>query len=193
MCGFLTKVLYTGKRVKIGKNFRADSIPRIIVDKRCTLIFGNDVELRRSLEFRIHGQSQIIIGNNIRIDRGVRILAANSAIIKIEDGTRIGLYSVFNGGDSITVGKKALISGYVYLQTSMHGFASKSEFVQNQGYTHAPVFLEEDCWLGAHVVVLPGVVIGKGAVVGGNAVVTKSVEPFQVVAGIPAKPLKERL
>jgi acetyltransferase-like isoleucine patch superfamily enzyme len=191
-CAFLTRVFYTGSRVKIGSNFRTDSIPRIIIDKGCRLTIGNDVEFRRNLEIRVHGNSQVIIGNKTRIDRGVRILSANKANITISDGARIGLYSVFNGGDSISVGKKALVSGYVYLQTSMHGYASKGEFVQDQGYSHAPVVLEEDSWLGTHVVVLPGVVVGKGAVVGSNAVVTKNVDPYQVVAGIPAKPLKER-
>lgn len=150
------------------------------------------MELRRNVEIRVHGNSQIKIGNNTRIDRGVRILSTNKSAIQIEDEARIGLYSVLNGGDSITVGRKVLVSGFVYLQTSMHGYSNKDEFVQDQGYSHAPVILEEDCWLGTHVVVLPGIVIGKGAVVGSNAVVTKDVEPYHVVAGIPAKSIKER-
>jgi acetyltransferase-like isoleucine patch superfamily enzyme len=188
----LTKFVYAGSRVHIGSNFKTDSVPRIIVDKGCKLLIGNNVEFRRSIEIRVHGNSQVIIGNNTRIDRGVRLLSANKSNITIADGARIGLYTVFNGGDSISVGKKALVSGYVYLQTSMHGYGNKDQFVQDQGYTHAPVTLEEDSWLGTHVVILPGVVIGKGAVVGSNAVVTKNVEPYQVVAGIPAKPLKDR-
>jgi acetyltransferase-like isoleucine patch superfamily enzyme len=189
---FITKVVYSGARVSIGKNFKADSVPRIIVDKNCSIHIGDNVEFRRNIEIRAHGISQISIGNNTRIDRGVRLLAANAAQINISEGARIGLYSVLNGGDSITVGKKALISGFVYLQTSMHGYSSKDKAVQDQGYDHAPVNLEDDAWLGTHVVVLPGVTIAKGGVVGSNAVVTKNVEPYQVVAGIPAKPLKDR-
>lgn len=189
----LTKCFYYGKRVSIGKNFKVDGIPRIIVDKKCQLTIGNDVELRRNIEIRVHGTAQIHIGNNVRIDRGVRILAANNATIKIEDGARIGLYTVINGGDSVHIGKKSLVSGFVYLQTSMHGFKDKTVSVQEQGYDHAKVVLEDDSWLGTHVVVLPGVTIKKGGVVGSNAVVNKDVEPYNVVAGIPAKPIKERL
>ncbi|MEQ8476378.1 acyltransferase [Fulvivirga sp.] len=74
----------------------------------------------------------------------------------------------------------------------MHGFAEKSKSIQDQGYRHAPIVLEEDSWLGAHVVIMPGVIIKRGAVVGSNAVVKKDVGEYQVVAGIPAKPLKER-
>jgi acetyltransferase-like isoleucine patch superfamily enzyme len=190
--GFLTRFLYFGDRVKIGKGFRTDSVPRIIVDKNCVVTLGDHVEFKRNIEIRSHGTSSITIGNNTRIDRGVRILAANHAHIRIEQFARIGLYSVLNGGDSITVGAKGLISGFVYLQTSMHGFNSKAQSIQEQGYTHAPIHLEEDTWLGTHVVVMPGVTIGKGGVVGSNAVVNKNVSAYQVVAGVPAKPINDR-
>ncbi|TDQ09926.1 acyltransferase [Pedobacter metabolipauper] len=189
---WITRFVYFGSNVTIGENFRTDSIPKIIIDPACQLHIGDHVEFRRSVEIRVHGTAQIFIGNKTRIDRGVRLLAANSAKIDIKDGVRIGLYSVLNGGDSITIGNKALVSGFVYLQTSMHGYASKDQAVQDQGYDHAPVVLEEDVWLGTHVVVLPGITIGKGSVVGSNAVVTKNIEQYQVVAGIPAKPLKDR-
>jgi len=189
----LTRIVYAGGRVSIGRGFRTDSIPRIIVDKHCRVTIGNDVEFRRNVEIRAHGQSEVRIGDNTRVDRGVRLLAANRARIDIQAGARIGLYSVLNGGDSIVVGKKALISGFVYLQTSMHGYSARDKSVQDQGYDHAPVQLADDTWLGTHVVVLPGVTIGQGGVVGSNAVVTRDVDAYQVVAGIPAKPLKERL
>jgi acetyltransferase-like isoleucine patch superfamily enzyme len=192
ICGIITKVIYMGKNVSFGRDLRCDSIPKIMIDKNAKLFIGDSVELRRSVELRIHEKSNLVIGNKVRIDRGVRILSTNKAKIDIKEGVRIGLYSVLNGGDSITIGEKALISGFVYLQTSQHGYSSKEISVQDQGYNHAPIMLGNDAWLGAHVVVMPGINIGKGGVVGSNAVVTKNVEPFQVVAGIPAKPIKER-
>lgn len=188
----LTRIIYTGSNIKIGKNFKTDSIPRILIDKECKLIIGDNVEFRRNIEIRVHNSSQILFENNIRIDRGVRILSANKAIINISEGVRIGLYSVLNGGDSIFLGKKALISGFVYLQTSMHKFDSLGIAVQDQGFIHAPVYLEEDTWLGTHVVVLPGVTIGTKSIVGSNAVVSKDVSSNQVVVGIPAKSIKNR-
>jgi acetyltransferase-like isoleucine patch superfamily enzyme len=191
--GLITKVIYYGSNVEISSDLRADSIPRILIDKECKLTIARGVELRRNVEIRLHNRSQIVIGEMVRIDRGVRLLAANDSIIRVGEGSRIGLYSVFNGGASIEVGKYSLISGFVYLQTSMHGYNDKQVSIQNQGYEHEPVTLEEDVWLGTHVVIMPGITIGKGSVVGSNAVVTKNVEPFQVVGGVPAKPIKERL
>lgn len=52
------------------------------------------------------------------------------------------------------------------------------------------VVIEEDVWLGLNVLVMPGVVIGRGATVGAGSVVTKSIPPYCVAAGIPAKPIK---
>jgi acetyltransferase-like isoleucine patch superfamily enzyme len=190
--GRLTQLVYSSSNVVFGKNLLCDSIPKILIDKSAYLKIGDGVELRRNVEIRVHGQSDMQIGSKVRIDRGVRILSANKAKIRIEEGVRIGLYSVFNGGDSITVGAGSLISGFVYLQTSMHGFKNKELKVQEQGYNHAPVHLGNDTWLGTHVVILPGVVLGKGVVVGSNAVVTKSADDFKVLGGIPAKELKER-
>ncbi len=188
----LTRLFYAGKNVQIGKGLRCDSIPKIMIDREARLMIGDHVELRRNVEIRVHQEAQVQIGSKVRIDRGVRLLSTNKARLQLEDGVRVGLYTVFNGGDSIYVGAKSLISGFVYLQTSMHGFKDRSLAVQSQGYEHASIHLAKDCWLGTHVVVLPGVKLGEGVVVGSNAVVNKSAEDFQVIGGIPAKVLKER-
>jgi acetyltransferase-like isoleucine patch superfamily enzyme len=188
----LTRLVYAASNVHFGSGLRCDSIPKIMIDKQARLDIGDRVELRRNVEIRVHQQSEIRIGSNVRIDRGVRLLATNKAKLELEEGVRLGLYTVFNGGDSIRVGAKSLISGFVYLQTSMHGFKDRQQSVQSQGYDHAPIELGRDCWLGTHVVVLPGVKLGAGVVVGSNAVVTKSVDNYKVIGGVPATVLKER-
>lgn len=57
----------------------------------------------------------------------------------------------------------------------------------------SPVWVQDDCWLGANTVICPGVTIGKGSIVGANAVVTKDVPPYSVVAGVPARVVGTRL
>ncbi|MBX2873135.1 MAG: acyltransferase [Saprospiraceae bacterium] len=189
--GKLFRWLFSGEQLLIEEGFKCDTWPSVNITDGAKVYIGPNTHLRRNVEIRAHGQSTVRLEGDIRIDRGVRILAANAAEIIIENGTRIGLYSVLNGGDSIRIGAKVLISGFVYLQTSMHNHQREGK-IQNQGYSHAPVKLEEDAWLGAHVVVLPGVTIGQGGVVGSNAVVTKDVAAFEVVGGVPAKVLKIR-
>ncbi|RME99896.1 MAG: acyltransferase, partial [Bacteroidetes bacterium] len=189
--GTIFKWLFQSDKLQIGKNFRCDTFPDINLTQNGKIKIGDDVLLRRKVELRAHQEASISIGNKVRIDRGVRILGANKAKIVLNSGVRIGLYSVLNGGDSIAIGKNTLISGFVYLQTSMHRFATK-EKIQDQGFDHAPVRLADDVWLGAHVVVMPGVSIENGSIVGSNAVVTQSVAAYKVVGGVPAKELKDR-
>jgi len=185
------RFLYGGENCQIGKNFKADSLPRILVDKSANLRIGNDVEFRRGVELRVHGKSRVVIGDGVRIDRGVRILATNSSDVTVGSGVRIGMYSVLNGGDTITIGARSLISGFVYLQTSMHRFVDSDKPIRDQGYNHAPVTIGGGAWLASHVVVMPGVKIGVNAVVGSNAVVTHDVSESAVVGGVPAKPLSK--
>ncbi len=189
--GFWFKILFKSKKLQVGKGFRCDTWPDIQITDHAKIIIGDNVYFRRNVELRAHGGSTVQFEGDNRIDRGVRVLGANNASVKIRSGARIGLYSVLNGGDSIELGKKVLLSGFVYVQTSMHNF-KETGYIQDQGYTHSPVVLEENVWCGAHVVILPGVTMKTGAIAGSNAVVTKDVKEHQVVAGIPAKPLEKK-
>ncbi len=189
--GKLTRMLYSARNVEIGKNFTTDTIPEIIIEPKSRLIIGDDVTIRQNVELRVHGNATLRIEDRVRVDRGVRILANNQATVSLGENTRVGLYSVFNGGDTISIGNKCLISGHVYLQTSMHRHAL-GKFIQDQGYDHGAIVLEDDVWLGAHVLVLPGCTLRRGAIVGSNSVVTKDVDIDTIVAGSPAKFLKMR-
>jgi acetyltransferase-like isoleucine patch superfamily enzyme len=189
---FLSRLLYSGKNVVIGKNFRADSIPRLVIEKDAKLIIGDNVQFRSGIEIRAHKNSVIRIGDNVRLDRGIRLLSTNNSLLQIGKGSRIGLNTIFNGGDSIDVGADCLISGFCYLQTSMHKFDQPDIPIQQQGYKHLPIILHDNVWLGTHVVLLPGTTLGRGTVVGSNAVVTKSFGDNKVLAGVPAKEISNR-
>jgi acetyltransferase-like isoleucine patch superfamily enzyme len=189
---FLTKMVYSVKNLTFGKNFKCDGVPRILIDKTAQISFGDDVYLRRNVEVRAHKNANIQIGDQVRIDRSVRILGTNKATLTIGNGVRIGLNTVLNGGDSISIGENVLISGYVYLQTSMHQHQVGTD-INRQGYDHKEIKLGKDVWIGTHVTVMPGVKLAAGTVVGSNAVVTKSstIENL-ILTGIPAKPTKSR-
>lgn len=189
--GFLFRFFFSTSKLCIGKRFRCDTFPNVNITDKASITIANDVYLKRDVELRAHGTSEIKIANNVKIDRGVRLLAANNAEIDIHEGVRIGLYSVFNGGDSILIGDNTLISGFVYIQTSMHKY-QKSDAIKDQGYDHAKIELGKDVWLGAHSVILPGTTLGEGSIIGSNAVVTDDVPEHTIVGGIPAKKIKKR-
>ena len=190
--GLVAMLMYRGTNISFGKNFRCDSIPRILIDKEAKLTIADNVYLGRNVEVRCHMTSQITIEKGVKIDRSVRILSTNNAQILISEGSKIGLNSVLNGGDSITIGVNSMLSGFVYLQTSMHKFNNKDFSMREQGYKHAPISLAEDTWLGAHTVIMPNVSLGKGSIAGSNSVVTKSFKEFSIIAGVPGELLKTR-
>lgn len=81
---------------------------------------------------------------------------------------------------------------HAYLNNKYGTFTENAEFIKSPIRYNAPVNIGNDVWIGAKVVILPGVTIGDGAVLATGAVVTKSVKPYEVVGGVPAKHIKYR-
>jgi len=90
--------------------------------------------------------------------------------------------------DNLTLGDRVSIAPRVTIVLSSHPNNSRIRPVAP--VTRAPVVIEADVWLGTGVVVLPGVRIGRGAIVGANSVVTHDVAPLHVVAGQPARTIR---
>lgn len=95
----------------------------------------------------------------------------------------VDCYSV----DKITIGPHATVSQYSYLCTASHDIEDP-----HMPLVTAPIFIEEGAWVTADVFIGPGVTIGRGAVVGVRSAVFKDVDPWTVVAGNPAKYIRNR-
>lgn len=111
--------------------------------------------------------------------------------IRIGDGTFIGTGCEFNISTGLTIGPACLIAAGSRFVDHDHGTAT-SAIMKGQVETASPIVLGSDVWIGANTVVLKGVSIGNGAIVAAGSVVTRSVEPYSIVAGIPARRLSER-
>ncbi len=92
----------------------------------------------------------------------------------------------------MAVGDNCLIGAYSYLLTNNHRFEVRTIPIRDQGYTSEPLVLAEDVWIGAHSVIMPGIKIGRGAIIGAGSVLTKNVGAYEIWAGIPAKKIKDR-
>jgi len=92
-----------------------------------------------------------------------------------------------------TIGKDVRMGPDVILQSGDHVFSERDKPIRLQGYTEPrPIVIEDDVYIGARVIILPGRKIGRGAVIGSGAVVTKDVPEYAVVAGNPARIVKYR-
>lgn len=107
--------------------------------------------------------------------------------IEIGSDTTIGDHAFLDGRDKLTIGSHTDIASSVMIYNSEHDL-EKEDF----SAIVAPVEIGDYVFIGPRVIIMPGVKIGKGAVVAGGAVVTKDVDPFTIVGGVPAKLIGER-
>ena len=99
---------------------------------------------------------------------------------------------IISAHGGIEIGDNTLIGPNVIIYSSNHRFP-KDRLIRDSGYNFKPVKIGSDVWIGAGAIILPGSEIGDGAIVGAGAVVHGKVEPYTVVAGIPAKKIKDRI
>jgi len=93
---------------------------------------------------------------------------------------------------SIIIEENVMLGSGVHIYVANHRFDNTSKPIINQGhYISKNVVLKKGCWIGANCIILPGVTIGENSVVGGGSVVTKNIPSYSVVAGNPAKIIKE--
>ena len=111
-----------------------------------------------------------------------------AASITIGEGTIINSYCHLDGRGGLRIGNSVNISSHTVLVAGSHEVNEGTNF---PGYAKA-ITVEDYVWLCTRVTILAGVTIGRGAVVAAGAVVTKSVEPYAIVAGIPARKIGER-
>jgi len=97
----------------------------------------------------------------------------------------------------VEIGNNVLIASKVYIADHSHGDTSLAHLslppVCRPLFSKGKVIIEDDVWIGEGAAILPGVVIGRGAIIGTNAVVTKDVDPYTVVGGVPARIIKKLL
>ena len=107
----------------------------------------------------------------------------------IGDLATIGMSNVIIG--PVTIGKEVIIAQNVVISGLNHNYEDVSRSVLSQGVRTAPIIIEDDCWIGANVVITAGTTIGKHCVIAAGAVVTKNVPAFSIAAGNPARVIKK--
>lgn len=110
--------------------------------------------------------------------------------LKIGAGTIIGDNALLAAQRGLTIGENVNISSNVSIYSGAHDH--RDPYFRSTPATTRPVTIGDKVWIGSNAIILTGVNIGEGAVICAGCVVTKDVEPYAVVAGIPAKKVNER-
>ena len=138
----------------------------------------------------------IKMGQFGRIEKGVSIWISTDKgaepVLTLGTRTFIGQHTVIGTFQPISIGSNTMIGAYSYVISANHRYERRDIPIGEQGFSGAPIVIEDDVWLGTHVVVLPGVTIGKGAIVAAGSIVNKSIPAYQIWGGAPARFIKER-
>ena len=142
--------------------------------------------------------SRIFLGDDVTVGRQVQLTAWDrfgdqrfNPAIRIGDGTSIGDGSHITAINRIELGKNVLTGKYVLITDNAHGDADPAllETAPNKRplVSKGPVVIEDNVWIGEKASILPGVHIGRGAIIGAGAVVTKDVPAGCMALGVPAR------
>ena len=129
-------------------------------------------------------------GEGVIVANTCRIYVSNN--ITIGNNVRIGDNNLISGLGGITIGNNVVTGPDVTIWTANHNYEEATKLPYDEDVILRPVTIEDNVWIGAKAIIVPGITIKEGAVVAMGAVVTKNVPKGAIVGGNPAKVLKYR-
>jgi len=158
--------------------------------RQCGVLVHGSIELTGRADVR----SWLKFGPGSHVERDCTIWCAEEPD---SEPSLIAGANVFIGRNSylgvwkpISIGDDTLVGAYCYIISGNHRFTAPDLPVRMQGYEGEPIKIGRNVWLGAHVILLPGVTIGDDAIVGAASVVTTAVPPAEIWAGVPARRIR---
>ena len=171
--------------------------------QHCKIKFKHKIKAGRTLtigdyvEINALSKDGILLGNNVSIQKNT-IIECTGVIREIGEGLIIGNNVGIAQGcfiqvrGHVTIGNDVIFGPGVSLFSENHNFNDPDIPIVLQGETRKGVYIEDGVWVGAKSIILDGVVIGKNSIVAAGSVVTKSIPPYSIAGGIPAKIIKTR-
>jgi len=166
-----------------------------------TIEYGDRTAISEGCNIIVPLNATLRLGNGCHIGRYVEL--GPSGAIEIGENTSIQDRSILVG--DVSLGRYCMLSLNVLMTSGVHYYdrwphllirdQDRMVFADPEmAAQHSqPITIEEDCWIGMNAVIMPGVTVGRGCVVGSNAVVTCDLPPYSVAVGVPAKIIKQRL
>lgn len=121
-----------------------------------------------------------------------RVTIVESKKLQVGNNCGINTGTYINAKGGIILGNNVLIGSNVTISSGRHPIDGKEPPIFERPTEPLPITIEDDVWIGANAVIMPGITLRKGTVVGAGAIVTKDTEEYSVVAGVPAKIIRYR-
>lgn len=192
----------------LGLALRKLAFPRLFESTSKGVIFGHHIGLRCpgrvqigtntviddyvQLSARGEDEDRIRIGAQVLVGQNVR-LRTRGGSLRLDDHANIGPDCHIGTSSHIHIGKHCLLGGRCYIGGLSHGFDDlDTPITEQEMISKGGVTLEDNVWLGAHVIVNDGVTIGTGAIIGAGSVVTEDIPAYAIAVGTPAKVIRSR-
>lgn len=160
-----------------GKNVSIYGYKTLSIGRGCHLMDNSNI------------RGYVTIGDHVFIHENV-LIRSDKFSISIGDNTTINRNT--NILSQVRIGANVSIAPNVTIVGANHIFADSRKTIKSQGSSSKGIVIEDDVWIATNTSILDGVTIGKGSVVAAGAVVNKDVPPYSVVAGVPARVIKNR-
>ncbi|MGB5942001.1 MAG: acyltransferase [Leeuwenhoekiella sp.] len=192
-------------RGTINRVFFEDAKGVVMIGKGVTLRYrkhlkaGKDLIIEEYAEINCLSNKKIVLGDRVTIGRFAIVRPSNSyggpvgEGLKIGNNSNLGAYNYVGCSGYIEIGNDVMLGPRVGLYAENHNFEDPTRPIKEQGVTRKFIVIEDNCWIGANSVIVAGVIVGRGSVVAAGSIVTKDVPPFSIVAGSPAKIIKNRI
>lgn len=139
----------------------------------------------------ISGGKSIVIGKNFKT-MGIAYIYSESGELIIGDNVSINTnVIIYSSSGKINIGSNVLIGPNTVIRAADHG-SEKSQLMRLQPHRGGTINIGNDVWIGANSVVLKNTELGEGCIISAGSVVNKSVEPYSIVSGVPAKRIGKR-
>ncbi len=154
---------------------------------------GDAVGIGRHVTLRANTEANpgIALGAGVAINDAV-VINANRGFVTLGERSWLGPFCLVYGNGGVTIGRDVLIAGHSSINTVSHAVERCDIPINDQPVLTGPVVIEDDVWIGLNVVVLQGVTLGRGSIIGAGAVVTRSIPPWSIAMGVPARVVSRR-